>query len=758
MEPELDKAAFSSARTPSVICDVVSRTPVGMSTAELAAVIPSLRGPRRFGDVAFLQAMWKKISMDSKEEISDTDSGIILQCGPDSPTSPMKDMSTQAVKLLQDRLELCLIELKELCIREAELTGQLSSDYPQLPGEKPPIIRRHVGTAFALAEDSIPQGEEHPELGPLEAELALQLQIYKAARQLYQEDNLSKAVKRSRRQQCHFAETKVKELQEAAFQLRLRLGRGSPHPPRPHKLRDLGTSDDTSLSDSALQDEEDVPSQDSDLSLEASPEPDPLRPPQGSPQLPHHVPQFAPLRVLGELKPGYSPNMDYDRPPIQNSPWKESSLDEPYQKPKKTRSTCCSQTSSPMVTPVSTPVDPQFGSSAHPLQFMPIKSLALCHDQSNTATCTPELQLHRQQSQSFRLPNRELSHEPEQTRGRPRLARRRIADFVVVPGECIPLQVGLGFQSSSEDSSSEHSAPSYTSSPCCDFPMVAADPCRAPYGYPHTSPHGGPLAYAGPHYRPLAYAGPHDRPLAYAGPHDRPLAYAGPHDEPLAFAGPHNRPLAFTGPHDGPLAYAGPRGRPLAYSGPHDGPLAYTVPSFYKNPMHQSSPSFYRGYIEEDVGYPPEMDIGKLYLGPPPGPPSRYEYRYEEVPPQQLLRPLPTHVRLARAPSLREHPPHPHSGGLPRHLVSEGLKCYQQRSQQVAPRPRSLDRQGAVRVRGMPERESPLTHRHRQHRPQQQQPHRYQEQVPQRLGLQRASDGTPAQWFMQEDSEIASQV
>lgn len=49
--------------------------------------------------------------------------------GPDSPTSPIKDLTThtRAMKLkhksLEDRLELCLLELKKLCIREAVSTA-----------------------------------------------------------------------------------------------------------------------------------------------------------------------------------------------------------------------------------------------------------------------------------------------------------------------------------------------------------------------------------------------------------------------------------------------------------------------------------------------------------------------------------------------------------------------------------------------------------------------------------------------------------
>lgn len=45
--------------------------------------------------------------------------------GPDSPTSSLTDLSshTSALKLkhqsLEERLELCLLELRQLCIREA---------------------------------------------------------------------------------------------------------------------------------------------------------------------------------------------------------------------------------------------------------------------------------------------------------------------------------------------------------------------------------------------------------------------------------------------------------------------------------------------------------------------------------------------------------------------------------------------------------------------------------------------------------------
>lgn len=108
--------------------------------------------------------------------------------GPDSPTSSLKDLTTntRALKLkhqsLEERLGLCLLELRQLCIREAvsvssiptqsdilrcdsswvdnilgwqELTGKMPSDYPLMPDENPPQVRRRIGASFKLDESVI---------------------------------------------------------------------------------------------------------------------------------------------------------------------------------------------------------------------------------------------------------------------------------------------------------------------------------------------------------------------------------------------------------------------------------------------------------------------------------------------------------------------------------------------------------------------------------------------------------------------------
>lgn len=77
---------------------------------------------------------------------------------------------------------------------------------------------------------SLPLPQQESELNLVDAELALQVKIYEAARKLCREDHLNKAVKKSRIQQCKREEKKLKELQEASFQLRLEHGRSSPRP------------------------------------------------------------------------------------------------------------------------------------------------------------------------------------------------------------------------------------------------------------------------------------------------------------------------------------------------------------------------------------------------------------------------------------------------------------------------------------------------------------------------------------------------
>ncbi|XP_016148813.1 innate immunity activator b [Sinocyclocheilus grahami] len=618
--------------------------------------------------------------MEGKEEISDTDSGVILHSGLDSPTTVMKDVNThtRVMKLkqqaLEDRLKMCLLELKKLCIREAEITGHLSSDYPLLPGEKPPQIRRRIGAAFKLDEPSILHRTEDSELSSVEANLALQQQIYVAAQRLCKEEHLSKAVKRSRLQQYQREERKLKDLQEAVFRLRLEHGRSSP---RPGMITQRGgTSDDSSLSDSAVLDEEELSSQFS--SEPPAPAVD-LRPPPltNSNPRPHTpiVPSYRPLEAivrqtppqsLEDLHTCQSPILEHDPAPIQNSPWMESSLDKPYQKKKRSHSSSI-KSSSPAVTPTLPPLEVCLEDAGIPLQIP--THAALKHTQSCSAPSTPEMHLRRRHT--LRAPNTESNpYDPERERGRSRGPRKRLTDFAVTPSEYSSLSLNVGnplYYSSSEDSNSEHSVQSYANSPCQEHPGELPWPYQPQYGY----------------------------------------QYASLNDSHV--------------------------------------PQRCSPTHFYKNPQYQSSPSFSRGYVEDGWGHPLERDSGRLYISHQAPSPvyssnGHYEYYYSEAMPsqQRSCRLLPAHVKLSRAPSLREYSHHP-SRGLPRQVVSEELKSWHQRNQL---RPHSLDRnrQDTLRIP-----ESPLSLS--QH-------HRFQEQ---QVSQKRVILRTPDRLY-EDDSEVASQV
>ncbi|KAH0618750.1 hypothetical protein JD844_018206, partial [Phrynosoma platyrhinos] len=193
----------------------------------------------------------------SKDEISDTDSGIIVQSGNnwltspsvsilphsglDSPMAPMKDL-TQAMRKQQKALE----EKLEAC----ELTGLLPSEYPLKPGEKLPKVRRRIGAAFRLDEKAILSRGADP-LSTLERDLALQLQIAEASRCLSREENLTKQVRKRRKSAVLKEEKKLKELEQALVEYQLAAKHSSQLRASAPALEGFSASDDSLLSDTA---------------------------------------------------------------------------------------------------------------------------------------------------------------------------------------------------------------------------------------------------------------------------------------------------------------------------------------------------------------------------------------------------------------------------------------------------------------------------------------------------------------------------
>ncbi|XP_047375710.1 innate immunity activator protein isoform X1 [Sciurus carolinensis] len=399
--------------------------------------------------------------MESKDEVSDTDSGIILQSGPDSPVSPMKEL-THAVRkqqrALEARLEACLEELRRLCLREAELTGTLPAEYPLKPGEKVPKVRRRIGAAYKLDEWALHR--EDP-LSGLERQLALQLQITEAARRLCSEQNLSRQARRQRKHVALQEEKKLRELQH-------RLGERRSSQPAPATVpalgRELSASDDSSLSDGLLLEEEDsqVP-----------------KPPPESPALPSRP---LPPQSLEGLQPAGPEPGGLERAPIQNSPWKETSLDHPYEKPRKS-----SEPSSESSSPATTPQDGPSASSLwlpEPASYtvVPLRSTPGQRQGRTSAPATPEMQGRRGQSQSLRVDSFRAGAEG---RGRSAFPRRRPTHYTVtVPDSCFsPSKPPLphpACHSCSEDSGSDVSSISHPTSLGSSSPDIFLRPLCPP--------------------------------------------------------------------------------------------------------------------------------------------------------------------------------------------------------------------------------------------------------------------------------------
>ncbi|XP_046726365.1 innate immunity activator protein isoform X1 [Silurus meridionalis] len=588
-------------------------------------------------------------NMDCKEEMSDSDSGIILNSGPDSPTSPVKDISshTRAMKLkhqaLEDKLELCFLELKKLCIREAELTGKLSPDYPLLPNEKAPQIRRRVGASFKLDEGLLPHGDgQKSELHSLEADLALQRQIYEAARRLSLEEHISKPVRKSRQQQCKREEKKVKELQEAVSKHCINYGRVSTKTCHSSRQSDLCISDDSSLSDAAAHDD--------DI------EPGPMSPVNGF----QHVLNLSPCH--GAKHASSSSSLEYERSPIQNMPWRESSLDQPYQKQKKLPSANSSRSSSP----TGTSVDLRFNDIPPAPQFV-FKSLAMRNNNSNSAPSTPELPLRRHLSQSFRFPRAkpEVSKPSlDLSRGRTKLPRRHVTDFALV------YSVQRLYQCSSEDSSSEHSISSYSSSSSHELTSEANKACPPPYSLHHTTQN-------------------------------------------------NSQGQRSTNPM-----------------------LAKNNHTVHKQINKSAVSSPCQNNSQDRIL--PEREIKKLNITMTTT--KTNNQQVEVSSPKRVLKPPPPYHRLGRTPSLKEYPNHP-SRLLPRDVVSNDLRAWHERNSVREIKFRPLERHGSMRVKRSPDQEPPSYYQTQSQR-----------QTSQKVILQRAPDGTPLQWYEEEEHEIVSQV
>ncbi|XP_036007867.1 FERM domain-containing protein 4B isoform X3 [Fundulus heteroclitus] len=159
-------------------------------------------------------------------------------------------------KDLEEALGQKLEELKKICMKEAELTGQVPKEYPLAPGEKAPQVPRRVGTAFRL--DDLNVDDKDPYLRELENKRALQQKIVEAAEKLFR-DGLEKTVKRKRKKNYEDSVKKLREIEMMINEHREQTGRRATQRASLIVADDAQRSDLSSLSDSLPLDDDDEP-------------------------------------------------------------------------------------------------------------------------------------------------------------------------------------------------------------------------------------------------------------------------------------------------------------------------------------------------------------------------------------------------------------------------------------------------------------------------------------------------------------------
>ncbi|XP_072026640.1 LOW QUALITY PROTEIN: uncharacterized protein [Amphiura filiformis] len=128
---------------------------------------------------------------------------------------------------LEERLKERLEELKKVCVREAELTGEFPLDYPRKSGEALPHIKRRVTTAFTLSKKTVNadnDSAENRQLVQLETEQEIQSKITTAARKLADDPTISKKVRKTRRESYKKSAHKLASIEHDLKELKIRLG------------------------------------------------------------------------------------------------------------------------------------------------------------------------------------------------------------------------------------------------------------------------------------------------------------------------------------------------------------------------------------------------------------------------------------------------------------------------------------------------------------------------------------------------------
>ncbi|XP_034962561.2 FERM domain-containing protein 4B isoform X2 [Zootoca vivipara] len=172
----------------------------------------------------------KLATLEAKSQLIMASNGSLISSGSQDSEASEEQKKEKILelkkkeKLLQEKLLQKVDELKKICLREAELTGKMPKEYPLGTGEKPPQVRRRVGTAFKLDGNLLPS-EEDPALQNLESNFFIQQKMVEAVKKLSSEPDLCKNVKKKRKQEYIEAVKKLQEIENSINEYRIKCGK-----------------------------------------------------------------------------------------------------------------------------------------------------------------------------------------------------------------------------------------------------------------------------------------------------------------------------------------------------------------------------------------------------------------------------------------------------------------------------------------------------------------------------------------------------
>ncbi|GFY72034.1 FERM domain-containing protein 4B, partial [Trichonephila inaurata madagascariensis] len=117
---------------------------------------------------------------------------------------------------LQDALKKKTEELKSLCLKEGEITGELPPETPFQPGEAQPKCLRVIGTSFTISDKVFykAKGKDRETLNELELDYEIQSKIASAAFKLANDHTARKSVRKIRKVSYVQAATKLRNIEE----------------------------------------------------------------------------------------------------------------------------------------------------------------------------------------------------------------------------------------------------------------------------------------------------------------------------------------------------------------------------------------------------------------------------------------------------------------------------------------------------------------------------------------------------------------